>query len=284
MILYQIQQILVPVDLSDTSLNALHTGVALAKKHRAGLHLLFVNEITPNYESTSDSLISRQVNMDVLLALAGSIKQRDGLLPEVIEQEGSVAESVIKVAANLQADLIVMGTHGASGYRDGFIGSNTYSVMKYATCPVLSIPPKRKFSSFKKVLFPIKPLSGALLPYDVASLFLSSSSTVNVLGLSYLNIRRETAVLDRIVEEIRDKWENQKVDIQTAWSMGNSVATDILQFAQENNPELIVLTSVMDAIPKPNFIGPNTQKVINGARVPVLHIKKTGVYALNTVA
>ena len=113
----------------------------------------------------------------------------------------------------------------------------------------------------------------------MASHFLASSSVINVLGLSYLNIARETAVLDRIVEEFRDRWEAGKVDIQTSWSMGTSVALDILQFAQQTNPEMIVLTSILDAVPKANFIGPNAQKVIHGARVPVLHIKKMPVYA-----
>src|SRR6476620_3617210 len=136
-----------------------------------------------------------------------------------------------------------MGTHGASGFRDGFIGSNTYGVMKYASCPVLTIPPRKKITSFKKVLFPIKPISGAFHSYDVASQFLASNSLINVLGLSYLNITRETVVLDKIVEEFRDRWEAEKVAIETSWSLGTSVANDILQFAQQNNPELIVLTS-----------------------------------------
>jgi nucleotide-binding universal stress UspA family protein len=178
----------------------------------------------------------------------------------------------------------VMGTHGASGFRDGFIGSTTYGVIKYSTCPVLTIPPRKKFSSFKKVLFPIKPISGAFLPYDVASHFLASNSLINVLGLSYLNISRETDVLDKIVEEFRDRWENENVNIETSWSQGTSVANDILQFAQFNNPELIVLTSVLDAVPKANFVGPNTQKIINGARVPILHIKKMGVQVATKIA
>ena len=151
---YHIKKILVPVDLSETSFNALHSAVSLAKKHGAGMHLLYVDEsVSSCFENIPESILSRQANVDVLLALAGSIKQQEGLLPEVIEQEGNVVECVIKTANRIHADLIIMGTHGACGYRDGFIGSNTYSVMKYSSCPVLSIPPKRKFSSFKKYFF-----------------------------------------------------------------------------------------------------------------------------------
>lgn len=282
---YTIQNILVPMDLSETSLNALHTAVSLAKKHRADVHLLYVEEALPGaFDSHADVFLSSQANMDVLIALAGSVNQAEGILPTVMEEEGNVVECIIRAGIKTQCDLIVMGTHGASGFRDGFIGTNAYNVIKYSACPVLTIPPKRKFTSFKKILFPIKPISGAFLPYDVASHFLASNSLIDVLGLSYLKIERETDVLDKIVEEFRDRWENEKVKIQTAWSQGTSVANDILQFAQQTAPELIVLTSVLDAIPKANFIGPNAQKVINGSRVPVLHIKKMGVHAVTKVA
>jgi nucleotide-binding universal stress UspA family protein len=282
---YNIQNILVPMDLSETSLNALQTAVSLAKKNKADIHLLFVDEpLASLSDLTTETLLSKEANMDVLMALAGSVKQKDDILPQVTEEKGNVVECIVKTAIKIEADLVVMGTHGASGFRDGFIGSTTYGVIKYSTCPVLTIPPRRKFTSFKKVLFPIKPISGAFLPYDVASHFLASNSLINVLGLSYLNISRETAVLDKIVEEFRDRWEAEKVNIETSWSLGTSVANDILQFAQQNNPELIVLTSVLDAIPKPNFIGPNAQKVINGARVPVLHIKKMGVQVATKIA
>lgn len=283
--LYTIQNILVPIDLSETSLNALQTAVALAKIHGATIHLLHVDETLPGYnDNQTDSLLSSEINKDVLTALAGTVRQNAGMLPAVHEEAGHVSDRILKTAAQTQCDLIVMGTHGASGFRDGFIGSNTYSVFKYASCPVLSIPPKRKFSSFKKVLFPIKPISGAFLPYHVASHFLAANSLVDVLGLSYLNIERETDVLDKIVEEFSDRWDDKKITIRTSWSQGASVAFDILQFAQQNMPDLIVLTSVLDALPKSNFVGPNAQKVIHGSRVPVLQIKKVGVLAATKVA
>jgi nucleotide-binding universal stress UspA family protein len=282
---YSIQNILVPMDLSETSFNALHTAISLAEKHKADLHLLYVEESLPGItDHNTDSFLSREANLDVLLALAGSLKQKEDVFLAVLEEEGDVVECVIKTAIKTQSDLIVMGTHGASGFRDGFIGSNSYGVIKYSTCPVLTIPPKRKFTSFQKVLFPIKPISGAFLPYDIASQFFAANSLIDVLGLSYLNIERETNVLDKIVNEFRELWEGNKVKIQTSWSLGTSVSNDILHFAQQSNPELIVLTSVLDAIPKTNFIGPNAQKVINRARVPVLHIKKAGVHAVTKVA
>ena len=150
---------------------------------------------------------------DVLNALAGAIEHANDILPEVVQTDGNVSDTIVKFVLASQCDLVVMGTHGASGYRDGFVGSNTYSVMKYSACPVLSIPPKRKFLSFKRALFPIRPISGALTQYSVVSHLLSSRGTMDVLGLSYRKMERETNVLDKIISEINDQLVEDQVRV-----------------------------------------------------------------------
>jgi len=170
-----------------------------------------------------------------------------------------------------------MGTHGASGYRDGFIGSNTYSVMKHAYCPVLSIPPKRKFIHFSNAVFPIRPASGALARYDVLCHFLTRQSTVDVLGLSYRKMETGTRVLEKIVGEINTKVESDGVHIKTAWGSGKGIAEDVMHHVQQSLNDLIVVTSLLDVANKPGFIGPHTQKIIHSSRIPVLSTKGIGV-------
>jgi nucleotide-binding universal stress UspA family protein len=277
MTVYTIRKIVVPIDLSETSLNALDTAVAIAKEH--GAHLCLLNVIENNFDVEEEILFSSSLSnsTDVLTALAGAIQHANDIKPEVIQQEGNVADAIIRYSLMKQSDLIVMGTHGASGYRDGFIGSNTYTVMKHATCPVLSVPPKRKFLSFKKVLFPIRPVTGALLRYDVVSHLLSNHASIDVLGLSYRRMEKETNVLDKIIDEIKDKLIIDKVRVNVNWNKGTTIPDDILQFSQESNSDLVIVTSVLDVTTKPGFIGPHSQKIINCSKVPVLTIKKIAV-------
>jgi nucleotide-binding universal stress UspA family protein len=280
MILNSVKNILVPLDLSETSLNALQTAIALAKKHDARIHLLFVDEnLTTLSQAQTDPAGFDHGNQDVLFALSSSIKHANKVLPTVIVEKGCVVEVILKVSLAVQSDVIVLGSHGASGFRDDYIGTTAYNVIKYAACPVLTIPPKRRFTSFRKVLFPIRPVSGAMSPYYVASPFLAPGSMVDVLGLSYLNIEKETTLLDKIVREIGDVVTDDKVNMKTFWGSGHSIANDILEFAQQNNSDLIVLTNALDAIPKSNFIGPYAQKVIHSSKVPLLSIKKIGIQA-----
>jgi nucleotide-binding universal stress UspA family protein len=279
---YNIKKILVPVDLSETSLNALETAVAIAKKNDAVIHLLNVVEkkFSIYEESGFQSTDYLTNSSDVLTALAGAIFHSNEIKPKLFQEEGNVTDIIIKVSLQQKSDLIVMGTHGASGYRDSFMGTNAYTVIKHSCCPVLTVPPKKKYLSFKKILFPIRPVSGALMPYDVVCRFLSHPCSMDVLGLSYRSMERETNVLDKIIDEIKNKLEPDKVNVNSSWNTGNAIAEDILVQAQKNNSEMIVVTSVLDVATKPDFIGPHTQKILHNSKVPVLSIKKITVPAL----
>ena len=63
------------------------------------------------------------------------MQHKNEVEPVVIEEEGNVVEVIQKVSFRYAVDLVVMGTHGASGYRYGFIGSNTYITIKCVSCP-----------------------------------------------------------------------------------------------------------------------------------------------------
>ena len=276
---YTIRKILVPVDLSESSFNALDTAAALAQKHKASLHILNVLESNFDpFQEDSFPLGSSSTHLpDVLNALAGSIRHAYDIKLKVLQVEGNVRDTILRTSFKLQSDLIVMGTHGASGYRDGFMGSTTYTVIKHAGCAVLSVPGLRKYPSFNKIVFPIRPVAGALQRYDVVCHFVSAQSSLDVLGLSYRSVERENNVLDKIVHEIKDQLEADKVRAQISWGAGHTVADDVLFYAYQNNPDLIVITSVLDVTTKPRFVGPHTQKIINCAKTPVLSIKKASV-------
>lgn len=275
---YSIRKILVPVDLGEISLNALDTAVAMAERNGAELQIL--NVIEPSYDLSYESfasLSSLTNSSDVLQALAGAIQHKNDIAPKIFQEEGNVADIIIKQHLSHQADLIVMGTHGASGYRDGFIGSNSYLVMKNARCPVLTVPPRKRFTSFKKVLFPVRPSLGALDRYDVLCHLINKAASIDVLGLSYRFAERETNVLDKLVDEVKEKLTADAIKAKTSWGAGISVSEDVIQYAQQSMPDLLVVTSGLDAIAKSQFIGPHAQKIINSSKVPVLSVKKIGV-------
>lgn len=283
MSVYKISNVLVPVDLSEGSLNALDTAVNIAKKHKAALQVLYVDENNLHtIEDVSTPHFSNMLNVtDVITALVGAIQHAHGIKPIVLMEEGNVAETIIKTAFLQHADIIVMGSHGASGYRDGFIGNNTYNVIKHAVCPVLSVPQKRKLSSFKKILFPIRPVTGALIPYEIVSFLTNANTLMEVMGINYrMIVDTAGSILETLLGEIKDQLKKDGVIATPIWSEGYRIADDIVNYAHKANSDLVVVTSALDVTSKPRYIGPHAQKIIHCSKAPVLSIKKLSVPSL----
>jgi nucleotide-binding universal stress UspA family protein len=282
MSVYKISNVLVPVDLSESSLNALDTAVNIAKKHKAALQVLYVDENSLATEDVSTSYFSNMVNVaDVISALVGAIQHTHGIKPVIFMEEGNVGETIIKTAFLQHADIIVMGSHGASGFRDGFIGNNTYNVIKQAACPVLSVPQKRKLNSFKKILFPIRPVTGALMPYEIVSPFTNPNTVMEVMGINYrMIIETADSILETIVGEIKDQLKKDGVITKALWSEGHSIADEIVNYTNKTNPDVVIVTSALDVTSKPRYIGPHAQKIIHCSKAPVLSIKKLSVPSL----
>ena len=151
--------ILVPVDLSEPSLNALEHAAALAKDRRAILHLLYVVDRAPTSKGMKekhaaaarvDRLFEEEAAKTVkeLDRLASRLR-RGGIDVKVSTSEGRPAAEILKAAKDGKVDLIAMGTHGRTGLRHLLMGSVAESVMRQASCPVLILRTTPKARSRK---------------------------------------------------------------------------------------------------------------------------------------
>ena len=228
-----------------------------------------------------DFYFDYNVNIDVLSALASAIIRQHELVPNLIEAAGHVTDCVVKASFQLPSDLIAMGIHRASEYRNGFAGTNGYNTIKYCNCLVLAIPHLCKTAAFHKILFPIRPVSGALANHGYVDTFFSENTTVDVLGFSHKG-EGETAVLEKLVEEGRYHENWLRVSTNSFWGSLSQIPEPIFKHAQNSKTDLMVLTSLLDLVIKPGYIGPHAQKIIHYAGVPVPSIKKTGVSSLTS--
>ena len=169
-----IKNILFPTDFSEVANNAMQIAIAMANRQNATLHLLHV--IVPQYLSivgdtafTLNSVDWFDVEVksrENLEKMAEEIRKEFNVKISPITTMGYVMESIERYSENLSADIIVMGTHGNSGVREFFIGSNAYSTIKNVTCPVLTIPINSSKTSFENVLFPVRNIDGAEDKYN----------------------------------------------------------------------------------------------------------------------
>lgn len=163
----QIQRILCPVDLSEPSRHALEHAVVLARWYSASLTVLHVQ--TPMFlpvpgplmagvdpraalEPVDLAALTERVNAFVALVVPDEVRH------DVLIDSGAAAPRIVAQAAAMLADLVVMGTHGASGFEHFMVGSVTEKVLRKSGCPVLTVPPAAQSTArlpFKRLLCPV---------------------------------------------------------------------------------------------------------------------------------
>ena len=142
----KIDRVLVPIDFSDYSNQALKYGQELCDKFDAELHLLHVLEVylasapqftlglaLPHLNEESSELVMEQLNK-----LPGD----DGASEKTVVRataHGSPFVEIVKYAGEHNIDVIVMATHGRAGLKHVFIGSVAENVVRQAPCPVLIV-------------------------------------------------------------------------------------------------------------------------------------------------
>lgn len=139
--------VLVPVDLSEVSLRVTDGACFLTKRIGARVVLLHVEPPDPDfvgYEVGPPAVrdaVSREIhkNNDRLHELRDSLRA-EGVEAESLLIQGPVVEKIIEESDRLDADYIVIGSHGHSALYDLVVGSVCDGVVRRATRPVVVIP------------------------------------------------------------------------------------------------------------------------------------------------
>ena len=135
------RRILVPVDFSKPSLDALTHALALARQYEAQLTLMHVIEpFHPDMliDTTQSQRDARVAAHEHLTKLAVATKQAWPKTGREL-RTGHPVDTITALAKRTNADIIVMGTHGRTGLKRAFIGSVAERVVRLAPCSVLVV-------------------------------------------------------------------------------------------------------------------------------------------------
>lgn len=155
----EIKKVLVPVDFSDYSKNALTYAINFVQHFKAEIHLIYVVEpviYPPDFSMGQIAIPSVDLEMDKrareeLENL--SEKQIPGeIRKNLIVKTGKPFIEIIETAAEISADLIIIATHGHSGMEHILFGSTAEKVVRKAPCPVLTIREPIKGFNYKDAL------------------------------------------------------------------------------------------------------------------------------------
>ena len=142
----QIKLILVPVDFSDFSAQAMEYAMELADRFGARLRLLHVVETAviamPSVGAPAATELVSETEEEAaerLLTLAEAVAQRGIEVEQEVISDAPPPDAIVRAAKDDGADVIVMATHGRTGLGRVLLGSVTEHVVRSADCAVLTI-------------------------------------------------------------------------------------------------------------------------------------------------
>jgi nucleotide-binding universal stress UspA family protein len=140
-----LRRIVVATDFSGLAAHALDVGAALAKRFGATLHLVHafdvpVSVIVP-YDVPMPAALVEEARGAASRKLEEAVApiRRQGLEATAHLTEGSAAPAIVKAAADLGADLVVVATRGHTGLQHVLLGSVAERTLRLAPCPVLTV-------------------------------------------------------------------------------------------------------------------------------------------------
>jgi nucleotide-binding universal stress UspA family protein len=273
------KRVIVPTDFSDNAYNALVYAVKLLQHESCTFFL--VNTYTPTiyqpeYLIHSPGQIGlgdvyQQNSETQLEETKAKIEKEHPNAKHTFEIHSAfnmLAQEIEYMVLSEGADLVVMGTQGATGAQEVFLGTNTVHVLKKVDCPVIAIPSGFAFRAPKKVLFPTdyeisfrkKPMQ---LLLDIAGQYGSQVNILHVVsgnGLSEGQLGNRKALeallapMDKTTHEFPDQ----------------TVIAAINGFQQEQGMDLLVMVQNKHTFFERLFIEPVIKKMGFHTTVPFM--------------
>lgn len=244
------KHVLVPTDFSENAWHALSYALCLLKEETCTFYLLHV--YSPAFYRMDYAMggpeMSAIPDTGVDISLAGLEKtlqdaKREFQNPkhrfELLSEFNTLTDEVQELTQTKTLDLIVMGTRGASGAKQFFLGSNTVFVIRKAQIPVLAIPEKVSFHPLRTLLFPSDYLS-RYREEDLAPLLALARQQGSRILLLHVDLpegltdwqKDNKAHLERCLEEL---------SYETVAVRSDNIPEAILEFADTHPIDLVVM-------------------------------------------
>ena len=295
----EFKHILAPTDLTDASRPALACAAAFASVYGASLALLHVvptfdaiqmppgtlgDSVQVVYPSSRDEVIATlQSHAEAIGVWAAS--------PYLMAEAGDPVDTIVDQAVSMPADLIVMGTHGRSGFNRLLYGSVTEQVLHRAPCPVLTVPPHSQGpldARFRRILCAMDFSPAAMQALGFALDLGRQSRGIVILQHAiewladeeprvhaHFNVAEyRTYLIEDArtrLEEVLASEDRARVDVQLVISTGRAYR-EILREAEARAADLIVMGAHGRGGLGQALTGSATNQVVRAASCPVLTV------------
>ncbi len=277
------KKLLIPIDFSVASENALNYGLSLASKIGAKIVLLHTYNFKPMVDISGQYISFSDLKAQTLAQGEQKLHELKTKItashPEIsleyLLMQDNLAEAVEAVCKEQNIDLVVMGTKGASGFEEYLVGTNTAVVIESIKSPVLVIPSKAKFHDIKKILFTtdfqfddVESLEALV---EIAKIF---KAKIEVVHFSK-DIKSDEELLDWLKEICEERVDYKLINF-TNLLEGSTMLNTLNKLIKKREVDLVSMSASDKPFLKKIFTGSYTQKMAYHTDIPFLafHIRK----------
>ncbi len=276
------KEIIVGIDFSKGSIHALNYAITIANKTNANILMIWVD----SFSEKEGLLIKEQkllkddicANFNEIIKLHQPLLKQGTLSFKI--RSGRVYHEIARYARLNKADLIVVGTHGVSGFEEFWVGSNAFRVVSSAPCPIITIRPSFNINKgIKKIVLPVDhtPESCQKLAFT-AKLAEYFNSEIYVLALYSNNLKTINRKVDENAHTVSQFLIQKEIKHTVESVFTDDVTKTTLNFVEIVNADLLSIMTEQEISKVNILIGPSAQQFINQSSIPVLSLKPAELY------
>ena len=259
--------IIVGFDFSTGSANAVDLTIDIANKWKSDIRLVYVKKEGEDETPIREEIERRNAGVTHLL--------KDIKLEYVI-REGKVSEQLAAQAEEDEALMIVVGTHGMSGFETNWIGKNTYRTITDSPVPVLSVREDFNFrKALENIVFPLEGTTETRQKVPFATRMAKTfGSTIHLLGLYTSDSKDIKGLVNGYVEQVEKYLDKYEVAHHTEYvDAKKNLTVTTLEYADQINADLIVIMTEQEKALTSWLIGNYAQQMLHLSKHPILSIR-----------
>jgi nucleotide-binding universal stress UspA family protein len=277
----KIERILIPTDFSETAELAVAHGAYMARLFNAKIFLLHVIESNVYASMAGEPVYLIDVNTEAqeapeekLYREADEITKKYNVELYALTTAGKPAKGIAEVAGKNNIDIIIMGTHGTSGFEEFIVGSNTNHVVNLVSCPVISVQKFAKEPGFSNIIMPIdNDLHSRQKVNNVVELAREYKSMVHILGLLETDDETDEKKFEIKLDTVEHALKHAGIPFNRKLVRADNLATEAMKYAEEENGDLIVTMTGHESTLSGIFLGAFAKQIVNHSKIPVMSIK-----------
>ncbi len=272
------KKILVPTDFSEHAGYALKVAAQIAKKNNGEIILLHMLELP---HQASDAVGSGHDLPEIMLFKNAAIKKLDDLMDDDCLDGIKVSEiiqfelafnGIMNISQKNQVDLIVMGSHGASGFKEMFIGSNAEKAVRFSEIPVLVVKKDEGDFNINKFIFASDFTEEITNPFKKVVEFSNKlDAELHLVMINTPSSFKPTHIAQEIMDGFISKFSIEKFSTHIYNDV--NVESGILNFANHVNADLIGMSTHGRKGLSHFFNGSISEDLVNHAVRPVVTFK-----------